>query len=199
MHLMRPLDLSCYAGASAFLSTPADLVRFGMAVNAGKLLRPDTVQLLQRSQRASGGETGYGLGWEVETVTVAGQQTRTAGHNGESRDGMTASLLTLPDHGIVVSVVSNISHANTDMLANRIAQVFAEQAKAQISDAGRGCNLLPNQFAHHPPPRHSGNTDRQSNHHPGSWLRNSAIQHLHLAKERPLVPVNQADRQLIPA
>jgi len=30
LHLMRPLDLSCYAGASALLSTPTDLVRFGL-------------------------------------------------------------------------------------------------------------------------------------------------------------------------
>ena len=43
LHLVRDLDYSCYAGASAFLSTPSDLVRFGMAVNSGKLLRRDTM------------------------------------------------------------------------------------------------------------------------------------------------------------
>src|SRR5258706_6272330 len=74
--LMRPLDYSCYAGASAFLSTPSDLVRFAIAVNSGKWLRPATVQLLQAPQRlVSGQETGYGLGWDLETVAVAGQQT----------------------------------------------------------------------------------------------------------------------------
>jgi CubicO group peptidase (beta-lactamase class C family) len=31
--LMRPLDYSCYAGSSVFLSTPSDLVRFAMAIN----------------------------------------------------------------------------------------------------------------------------------------------------------------------
>ena len=76
LHLMRPIDYSCYAGASAFLSTPSDLVRFAMAINSGKLLQPATVQLLQTSQRlASGQETGYGLGWDLETVAVAGEQT----------------------------------------------------------------------------------------------------------------------------
>ena len=80
---MREIDYSCYAGASVFLSTPSDLVRFGMAINSGKLLQPATVQLLQTSQRlASGEETGYGLGWDLETVTLAGQQTRTVGHDG---------------------------------------------------------------------------------------------------------------------
>ena len=75
--LMRPLDYSCYAGSSVFLSTPSDLVRFAMAINSGKLLQPATVQLLQTSQRlASGEETGYGLGWDLETVALAGKQTR---------------------------------------------------------------------------------------------------------------------------
>ena len=49
--LMREIDYSCYAGASVFVSTPSDLVRFGMAINGGKLLQPATVQLLQTPQR----------------------------------------------------------------------------------------------------------------------------------------------------
>ena len=36
-------DYSCFAGAGGFLSTPSDLVRFGMAVSGGKLLQPATV------------------------------------------------------------------------------------------------------------------------------------------------------------
>ena len=90
LHLMRELDYSCYAGSSVFLSTPSDLVRFGMAINSGKLLQPATVQLLQTSQRlASGEETGYGLGWDLETVALAGKQTRMVGHDGDvaGRDG----------------------------------------------------------------------------------------------------------------
>jgi CubicO group peptidase (beta-lactamase class C family) len=58
--VMREIDLSCYSGSSVFLSTPTDLVRFGMAMNSGKLLQPATVALLQTSQRLpSGEETGY--------------------------------------------------------------------------------------------------------------------------------------------
>ena len=59
---MRDVDYSCYAGASVFLSTPTDLVRFAMAIDGGKLLQPATVQLLQASQRLSTGEeTGTAL------------------------------------------------------------------------------------------------------------------------------------------
>ena len=112
---------------SALLSTPSDLVRFGMAINSGKLLQPATVELLQTPQRlTSGQETGYGLGWDLETVALAGEQTRLAGHDGELRDGMVASFMTFPEHGIVVSVTSNISYADTSGVALKIAQAFAQ-------------------------------------------------------------------------
>lgn len=125
------VDYSCFAGSSAFLSTPSDLVRFGMAINSGKLLQPATVQLLQTPQRlASGQETGYGLGWDLETVALAGEQTRLAGHDGELRDGMVASFMTFPEHGIVVAVTTNISFAKTFPLAVSIAQAFAEQGRS---------------------------------------------------------------------
>jgi len=129
LHLMRPLDYSCYAGSSVFVSTPSDLVRFAMAIEGGKLLQPATVQLLQTPQRlASGEHTGYGLGWDFETVTVAGKQTRVTGHDGELLGGMSSSLLTLPEHGIAVSVISNISYADTFSLAVKIADAFAQPA-----------------------------------------------------------------------
>ena len=126
--LMRPLDYSCYAGSSVFLSTPSDLVRFALAINSGTLLQPATVQLLQTSQRLpTGEETGYGLGWDLETVELAGKHTRVVGHDGDSLGGMVASLMTFPEHGIVVSVISNTSYADTFGVGVKIAQAFAEQ------------------------------------------------------------------------
>jgi CubicO group peptidase (beta-lactamase class C family) len=129
-HEMRPLSLSCYAGSMAFFSTPSDLVRFGLAINGGRLLRPATVRLLQTSQRlTTDAETGYGLGWDLETITLAGAPARAVGHNGDVLGGMVASLLTLPDYGIAVAVTSNISYAGTFSLASRIAEVFAARAE----------------------------------------------------------------------
>ena len=98
-----------------------------MAINGGKLLKPETVQLLQTSQRLpTGEETGYGLGWDLETVTISGKPTAAVGHNGALLGGMAASLMTLPQHGIAVAVVSNISYAGTDTLALKIARAFAK-------------------------------------------------------------------------
>jgi CubicO group peptidase (beta-lactamase class C family) len=131
LHLMREIDYSCYAGASAFLSTPSDLVRFALAINGGELLRPSTVELLQMPQRlTSGQETGYGLGWDLETAALVGEQTRMIGHDGESLGGTVASLMTFPAQGIVVAVTSNISYADTPGIALKIAQAFAEQGRS---------------------------------------------------------------------
>jgi CubicO group peptidase (beta-lactamase class C family) len=130
---MRQLDYSCYAGSSVFVSTPSDLVRFAMAIESGKLLRPATVELLQTSQRLrSGKETGYGLGWDLETVALAGTQTREVGHDGDSLGGTVASLLTFPEHGIVVAVTSNISYADTFAVGSKIAEAFAVQRKRPV-------------------------------------------------------------------
>jgi serine beta-lactamase-like protein LACTB len=124
-------NYACFAGAGAFLSTPSDLVRFGLPINANKLLKSETIKTLQTGQRlASGDETGYGLGWDLETVSVAGENTRQIGHDGEYVIGGSSSFITLPDRGIVVAVSTNISFADTPALALKIAQAFAEQAKS---------------------------------------------------------------------
>jgi CubicO group peptidase (beta-lactamase class C family) len=127
-------DYSCHAGSNGFLSTPSDLVRFGMAINRGKLLRPQTVQLLQTPQRltsgkSSGQQTSHGLGWDLKTVTLAGQQVQAAGHNGHFWVEEVASLLTFPGRGLAVAVMSNVSFAGTPSLAERVAQTFVAQGR----------------------------------------------------------------------
>ena len=122
---MREVDYSCFAGSGGFASTPSDLVRFGMAIDSGRLLQPATVELLQASQRLpSGDETGYGLGWDIETVELAGGPTRSVGHDGEVMGGQVVSLLTFPEHGIVVAVTSNIAWSDTFSLAVDVAEAF---------------------------------------------------------------------------
>ena len=136
LHLMRDLDFSCYSGASAFVSTPSDLVRFGLAVNGGRLLQPATVQRLQASQRLRSGEdTGYGLGWDVETVSMGGRPVRVVGHDGDLLGGQAVSLLTVPERGLVVAVMSNISYADTFAVASKLAEAFAAEATADPAAA----------------------------------------------------------------
>lgn len=130
LQLTRPMDYSCYAGASAFLTTAADLVRFGLAVGDGTLVRPATVELLQTPLvLPSGRDTGYGLGWDLDTIALDGRQVRTAGHHGDVLGGQTASLLTAPDRGLVIAVLANVPYAKTADLAARVAEAFVSAAR----------------------------------------------------------------------
>jgi CubicO group peptidase (beta-lactamase class C family) len=95
LHVRHPRNLSCYAGAMAFFSTPSDLVRFGLAMNSGTLLQPATVPALP---------------------------------TGESSDEKVVSLMTFRESGIVVAVMSNISHADTPALARKVAEAFTRQS-----------------------------------------------------------------------
>jgi serine beta-lactamase-like protein LACTB len=126
----RAIDYSCFTGAGAFLSTPSDLVRFGIAMGGGTLLQPDTVRLLQTTQQlASGQDTEYGLGWTVESFPLAGQPTQLVSHASRSLVGGSTSFLIFPERGIVVAVTSNTSYANLRAIALDVAAAFAEPAK----------------------------------------------------------------------
>lgn len=123
--VMREVNYTCYSGASVFLSTPADMVRFAMGITGGKLLQPATVALLQTPQRlASGAETGYALGWDIEAARLNGQDTRTIGHDGDQLAGQVSSLITFPDRDIVVSVIANMSYAKAHDVAIKVAEAF---------------------------------------------------------------------------
>lgn len=122
------VDYSCFAGAGAFLSTPSDLVRFGLAMRGGTLLQPDTVRLLQsRQQLASGQDTNYGLGWMLDTVELAGAPTPLVYHASRTMEGASTSFLTFPERGLVVAVSSNIAFVDMRSIALAIAEAFAEK------------------------------------------------------------------------
>ena len=55
--------------------------------------------------------------------------TKSGDVNGELAGGLVMSLMTRRDSGIVVAVTSNIAHANTTSLAQRVGDAFAEQTR----------------------------------------------------------------------
>jgi CubicO group peptidase (beta-lactamase class C family) len=130
--LTTDVDYSCFAGGGAFLSTPSDLVRFGMAMMNGTLLQPATTQLLQTRQLLrSGEETQYGLGWMLETVELAGASTQVAGHASRTIEGASTSFLTFPERGLVVAVTANMSFADPKSIALGVAEAFAAAQKGR--------------------------------------------------------------------
>jgi serine beta-lactamase-like protein LACTB len=121
----RP-DNSCLAGAGAFFATPSDLVRFGSAMSTPGLLKAETIELLRTPLRlASGDQTDFGLGWRIEHVRLAGDDTRMVAHRATPNGG-TVALLTFPDRGVVVALAANISPAEGMGAAGRsIADAFS--------------------------------------------------------------------------
>ncbi len=121
------IDHTCLWGADGFISTPTDLVRFGLAMSRDDLLKPDTIELLRTEGRLESGQpTGYGLGWFVRRVPLKGRQVRVIGHGGSVVGGST-SFMTFPDRGLVIAVTSNVSFAEEAVrsLALAAAEAFA--------------------------------------------------------------------------
>ena len=132
--VMRPIDYSCYAGSSVFVSTPSDLVRFAhrdqqrqAAATRHGPIAPD----------ATATDVGAGDGLRSWLGSRDRRRWRVNKRAGRPRravlGGMVASFMTFPEHGIVVAVTSNTSYADTESLALKIAQAFAEQKQTPAS------------------------------------------------------------------
>ncbi len=60
------VNLSAKWAGGGLISTASDIARFDIALNQGKLLRPETLERMYISGRLNNGAaTGYGLGWMV--------------------------------------------------------------------------------------------------------------------------------------
>jgi serine beta-lactamase-like protein LACTB len=112
LHVASLRNLSCYAGAMAFFSTPSDLVRFELGMNGGRLLRPATVQALEAFGRTAGGYDGQFPGVKVI-------------FDGELPGVKVMSVVTLRERNMVVAAMSNITSADTSAVARKVADAFA--------------------------------------------------------------------------
>jgi len=114
------VDISNKWAGGGFLSTASDLVRFGSAHIAGTFLDPTTTRLFWTSQRTRDGEeTGYGIGWFVSER--AGR--RVVYHTGGATGGSDVLVL-LPDEGMVVAILTNLSSERPTDAALAMAEAF---------------------------------------------------------------------------
>jgi serine beta-lactamase-like protein LACTB len=112
LHVASARNLSCYAGAMAFFSTPSDLVRFEQGMTGGRLLRPATVQSLEAFARTAGGYDGE--------LRIKGIFDR------ELQGVEVVSVVTAGEPKIVVAVMSNITSADTSTVARKVGDAFAK-------------------------------------------------------------------------
>lgn len=115
-------DNSDVWAGGGYLSTSSDLVRFGVGMLDGVLLRPETTSMMFTPTATSSGEpSAYGLGWRVST-SPGGR--RVVGHGG-SHFGARADLVVVPEHGVVVAMLANLSGAPLSEARNAIVPLFS--------------------------------------------------------------------------
>ena len=127
-------DMSENLPAGGHLASAEDLVRFAEAFNDGKLVRPETRDLMVRRPKLLNGSdvadtppyfgmgTGlyYGMGMFVGTSPWG---ERLLMHTGRD-PGSSTELLLAPESRIAVAVMANVSQWNgTDALAKKIAEI----------------------------------------------------------------------------
>lgn len=114
-------DTSMKIPGGGLLSTPSDLVRFAMALNQDKLLKPATREIMWTSQKTSDGKsTNYGLGWRVKTSN----SQKVIYHSG-SQPGTKTVLFLVPESGTTIAIMSNLRGVNVYSLAADLACIVS--------------------------------------------------------------------------
>ncbi len=123
--------------AGALVSTVDDLFRWGQAVAAGRMLRPETWRRAFTPFRlADGRDSGYGYGWFIGRL--AGQPTR---EHGGDIDGFSSDGVWIPSAKLQVFVLSNVERSFADparmsaRIAERVLGVPAAPAAADVPAA----------------------------------------------------------------
>jgi CubicO group peptidase (beta-lactamase class C family) len=118
-------DTSNKIPGGGWVATASDVARFGQALMAGKLLRPETLETMWTPQRLKDGRsTGYGLGWglkrsgEVRIVEHAGGQ-----------QGASTFVVMAPEKQVAVVVLTNLEGAPADLIAREILSLALEAAR----------------------------------------------------------------------
>jgi len=126
-------DLTDRWPSGGFLSTPADLVRFGLGVLRDDFLPAAAREAMLAPQHtADGTSTGVGLGWRVAT-DEAGR--RYVHHGGEAFGGR-AFLLVYPAEGVAVALLSNLTFARFgEQEARALAAVYLTATAAAPAGA----------------------------------------------------------------
>ncbi len=120
------VDNSYKWAGGGFLSTPSDLVRFGSAHLKPGFLSEESLKTIFTSQTlANGKETAYGIGWRIQPPP--NEKALLLYQHGGSSVGGKASLMVVPDVGIVAAMLANVSnHPDIGKDNAAIASAFAD-------------------------------------------------------------------------
>lgn len=129
------VDVSYKYAGGGMISTVDDLVRLGMALNTGSILRPETVQTMYEPQldpsvleykQYNPDEEPEKRDWKQGLIWYWSQDGLGrwwVGHTGSVR-GTRSALMNYPDRRVVVAIQANIRPFDADKHAQAIAQMF---------------------------------------------------------------------------
>ena len=116
-------DTSMKVPGGGFVSTPEDLVRFGIALNTGALLKKASVETMWTEQKTADGKgTGYGLGFGV---FPAQEGVRRLSHSG-NQAGAASFLVILPEVGVTYAIMTNLEDAELGTISRGIANTLRD-------------------------------------------------------------------------
>ena len=111
-------DTSMKVPGGGLVSTAEDLVRFGIALNTGALLKKASVEQMWTEQKTTDGKgTGYGLGFGVFPAVDG---VRRLSHSG-NQAGAASFLVILPEVGATYAIMTNLEDAELGAISRGIA------------------------------------------------------------------------------
>ena len=125
------VDMSNRLPAGGYLATAPEMAAFAAAFMDGRLVKPETRELMLTEARlADGGTVNYGLGWAIAEDST-GHVTGRALHGGSS-PGASGMMYIFPAERIAVVVMSNLEDApDRARLAESIAEIARRGWKAR--------------------------------------------------------------------
>ena len=98
------VDLSVKWAGGGMIASALDIARFDIALNSGRLLKPDTLERMYTSARLNSGvATGYGFGWMIST----NEGRLRVAHSGGATGG-TTFLLREPKSRVASVLLANL-------------------------------------------------------------------------------------------
>lgn len=120
-------DTSMKVPGGGLVSTAVDLVKFGIGVNTGALIKKSMVDQMWTEQKTKDGKgTSYGLGWGLSELSGLKLILHSGGQAGTS-----TLLIMLPEKGVIVAAMANLDGASLNNLTQQIAKLLLAQNNAQ--------------------------------------------------------------------
>jgi CubicO group peptidase (beta-lactamase class C family) len=124
-----PVNNEYKLAGGGYLSTAADIARFGQAYLDGLIGTPALVGEFLKARQIGGKPTWYGLGWEVSRDTA---NRPFYGHTGNSV-GAFSKFLVYPEARMVFVILVNCGNPGIETETEQFIDFFLREVKKEIS------------------------------------------------------------------